>query len=319
MIGARYRFSNWTVTGDAFSVSVDHKFGPILWSQYSLSDSRSDDGFVMKMTALTGPLGEQDNKEVLLFIKKGNEWENRRDRLNWILMPGQPRFRVPNWDEKEETPFKLVYQEKLKDGTEINADRTGIIRANPVGRPLKLGALTCQKDYGFPYEPVANNLLKVDPDLLYFSGDQLYEDHGGFGLIREPAEPAILNYLRKFYMHGWAFGEAMRDRPVICLPDDHDVFQGNIWGEGGMKMKEGTTSSNGGYREPARMVNVVHKTCTAHHPDYADPTPCKQNISVYYGDMVLWRRWFCHCCRPAVLRVALNMFETGSGRARPCD
>ena len=69
---------------------------------------------------------------------------------------------------------------------------------------MRLGALTCQKDYGFPYEPVCENLLRLDPDMLYFSGDQLYEDHGGFGLIRDPADRAILNYLRKYYMHGLA-------------------------------------------------------------------------------------------------------------------
>ncbi len=34
------------------------------------------------------------------------------------------------------------------------------------------------------------------------------------------------------------------------------------------------------------MVNVVHKTNAAHHPDYFDPTPVEQGISVYYGDMV---------------------------------
>ncbi|HCO25185.1 MAG: twin-arginine translocation pathway signal [Gimesia sp.] len=313
MIGARYRFSDWSVSGDAFTVSPEHKFGPILWSQYSLSDSRGDEGFVMKITALTGPLGEQDTKDVELFIKQEKEWKSlgtaALDTDAWTAT-----FRVPHWNEKEATPFKLVYQEKLTDGTELAAERTGIIRANPEGRPLKLGALTCQKDYGFPYEPVANNLLKVDPDLLYFSGDQLYEDHGGFGLIRDPAEPAILNYLRKFYMHGWAFGEAMRDRPTICLPDDHDVFQGNIWGEGGMKMKEGTTSSNGGYREPARMVNVVHKTCTAHHPDYADPTPCKQNISVYYGDMVYGGVGFA-IIADRQFKSGPERVETGSGRA----
>lgn len=312
-IGARYRFSDWSVTGDAFTVTPEHKFGPILWSQYSLSDSRSDDGFVMKITALTGPLGEQDNKDVELFIKQADDWKSlgtaALDTDAWTAT-----FRVPNWDEKKATPFKLVYREKLTDGTEVPAERTGIIRANPEGGPLKLGALTCQKDYGFPYEPVANNLLKVDPDLLYFSGDQLYEDHGGFGLIRDPAAPAILNYLRKFYMHGWAFGEAMRDRPVICLPDDHDVFHGNLWGEGGAKMKEGTTSSAGGYREPARMVNVVHKTCTAHHPDYADPTPCKQNISVYYGDMVYGGVGFA-IIADRQFKSGPEHVETGSGRA----
>jgi alkaline phosphatase D len=163
---------------------------------------------------------------------------------------------------------------------------------------------------------VAENVIKLDPDLLYFSGDQLYESHGGYGLIREPAEPAILNYLRKYYMFGWAFREAMRDRPTICIADDHDVFQGNIWGEGGapMDIDAGGASSNGGYREPARMVNVVHKTNTAHHPDYYDPTPCKQGISVYYGDMVYGGVGFA-ILGDRQFKSGPQRVETGSGRA----
>ncbi len=146
--------------------------------------------------------------------------------------------------------------------------------------------MTCQNDYAFPYEPVAKNLLRLDPDMLYFSGDQIYETHGGFGIIRKPADRAILNYLRKFYEFGWAFGEAMRSRPTLCIPDDHDVFQGNLWGESGEKIGPGPKDATGGYEEPAKMVNVVHKTCAGHHPDYYDPMPCKQGISVYYGEVV---------------------------------
>ncbi len=273
--GGRYRFDQWSVGGDAFSVSPERKFGPILWSMYSLSDSRSDEGFVMKISALTGPLGANDNKDVELFVQRGDAWKSlgtaALDTDAWTAT-----FRIANWDEKTETPFKLVYAQQHIDGSETPSTWSGKIKANPAGRPLRIGALTCQNHYGFPYEPVAENLIKLDPDMLYFSGDQLYESHGGYGLIRDPAEPAILNYLRKYYMHGWSFREAMRDRPTICIADDHDVFQGNIWGEGGtpMDVDDGGASSNGGYREPARMVNVVHKTNTAHHPDYYDPTPC---------------------------------------------
>jgi hypothetical protein len=163
---------------------------------------------------------------------------------------------------------------------------TGTILANPTGRPLRIAGMTCQNDYAFPYEPVANNLIRLKPDLLYFSGDQIYESHGGFGIIRNPADRAILNYLRKFYQFGWAFREAMRNSPTICIPDDHDVFHGNLWGEGGRPATSANDSSSGGYMEPARMVNVVHKTNASHHPDYFDPTPVEQGISVYYGDMV---------------------------------
>lgn len=284
---ARYRFSQWMVQGEAFTVRPERAFGPLLWSMYSLSDSRGDDGFVLKLSALTGPLGSNDNHDVELQVQKNGKWESAGtaalDPEAWTAT-----FRIPNWDEKTETPYKLVYREKFKDETEVASEWTGNIKANPSGRPLRLGALTCQNDYAFPYEPVANNIVKLDPDMLYFSGDQLYENHGGYGIIRDPAGPAILNYLRKFYQFGWSFRESMRDRPTLCIPDDHDVFQGNIWGEGGAKMKDqaGGASSKGGYREPARMVNVVHKTCTSHHPDFYDPEPVKQDISVYHGDVV---------------------------------
>ncbi len=286
--GARYKFSDWSVGGDAFTLVADQKFGPILWSMYTLSDSRGEDGFVLKMNALTGPLGEKDNKDIELFVNRADRWTSL-GTASLDLDAWTATFRIPNWDEKTPTPYKLVYRETHRDNTITKSEWSGNIRSNPVGRPVRIGVLTCQKDYAFPYAPVANNLLKLDPDMLYFSGDQLYEDHGGYGMIRDPAERAILNYLRKFYMFGWAFREPMRSRPTVCIPDDHDVFQGNLWGEGGAKMTPGSTASKGGYREPGRMVNAVHKTCAGHHPDYYEPIPCQQNISVYYGDMVYGR------------------------------
>ena len=313
--GGRYRFRNWSASGDTFAIEEGRRFGPILWSMYSLSDSRSDEGFVLKLSALTGPLGEDDTHEVELYSNRDGSWQSlgtaQLDPDAWVAT-----FRIPNWDEKVETPYKLVYKENLTDGTSLAAEWTGQIKANPADRPLRLAALTCQNDYGFPYEPVANNLVKLDPDMLYFSGDQIYENHGGYGLIRDPAGPAILNYLRKYYQFGWSFREALKDRPTLCIPDDHDVFQGNIWGEAGAAMvglDEGA-SSKGGYREPARMVNVVHKTCAAHHPDFYDPAPVKQEISVYYGDMVYGgvsfaiiadRQW----------KSGPERVDTGSGRA----
>ncbi|HSG69132.1 MAG TPA: alkaline phosphatase D family protein, partial [Planctomycetaceae bacterium] len=313
--GSRYRFQNWSVGGDAFVVRPERAFGPILWSMYSLSDSRSDEGFVLKISALTGPLGEKDNHSVELHVKQDGQWKPQGtaelDPDAWTAT-----FRIPNWNEKTETPYKLVYQEKGKDEQEYAGEWTGAIKANPVGRPLRLGALTCQNDYAFPYEPVANNLLKLDPDMLYFSGDQIYENHGGYGIIRDRVEPAILNYLRKFYQFGWSFREAMKDRPTLCIPDDHDVFQGNIWGEGGAPMKDqaGGASSKGGYIQPARMVIAVHKTCVSHHPDFYDPTPVEQDISVYYGDMVYGNVSFA-VIADRQWKSGPERVDTGSGRA----
>ncbi len=333
--GCRCRFHDWEVAGTAVTVTPEQEFGPILWSMYSLSDSRGDDGFVMKLSALTGPLGKEDNHEVELLVqqpegperqnpKSGSPKSKSRGAGNWKSLgtakldpdAWTATFRIPNWDETRETAFQLVYRERHRDGSESPSHWNGNIKANPSGRPLRIGALTCQNHYGFPYAPVAENLIRLDPDMLYFSGDQLYESHGGYGLIRRPADRAILNYLRKYYMFGWSFREAMRDRPTLCIPDDHDVFQGNIWGEGGapMNVEEGGASSNGGYIQPARMVNVVHKTNAAHHPDYFDPTPVKQGISVYYGEMIYGNVGFA-ILGDRQFKSGPQRVETGSGRA----
>lgn len=310
-----YRFTDWELEGDAFKITPQQTFGPLLWSMYTLSDSRSAKGFIMKMSALTGPLGANDNQTVELQIEQNGNWKSlgdaKLDADAWVAT-----FQIPNWNEKLASKYRLIYLEKHKDGSTSRNEWSGIIKANPSDRPLRLGALTCQNDYAFPYEPVAENIIKLDPDMLYFSGDQLYENHGGFGIIREPADLAILNYLRKFYQFGLSFRHAMKNSPTVCLPDDHDVFQGNIWGEGGAAMKELTkgASSKGGYREPARMVNAVHMTNTAHHPDPFDANPSLQDISVYYTDLVYGgvsfaiiadRQW----------KSGPERVETGSGRA----
>ena len=281
-----YRFRNWQISGDAFTHFPERAFGPILWSMYSLSDNRSAEGFVMKLTALLGPMGAKDNQTVGLDVKRDGKWQQIATAK---LDPDASiaTFRVPNWDATRAVPYRVTYAESLTDGGSQAHEWAGTIRANPTG-PLRIGGLTCQNAVGFPYQPVVDNLTNLDTDLLFFSGDQLYENHGGFGVIRDDADMAILNYLRKYYMFGWAFRGPMANAPTIVLPDDHDVFHGNIWGEAGKAFESGanSTSSSGGYRQPAKMVNVVHKTSCSHHPDYAEPTPVKQDISVYYGDMV---------------------------------
>lgn len=289
-LGCRYRFSQWEMQGEAFSVNEQQKFGPILWTMYTLSDSRSEDGFVMNLSALTGPMGENDNHTISLQVLKNGNWTTlateKLDQDAWVAT-----FRVQNWNEKVVTPYRVVYFEKQRDGSEKPDVYTGNIQANPVGRKMRMASLTCQNDYAFPYAPVADNIVKMKPDLVFFSGDQLYESHGGFGVVRAPAGAAILNYLRKYYQFGWAFREAMRNQPTICLPDDHDVLQGNLWGEAGAPMPQEALANNhvdktGGYIEPIRMVNVVHRTNTAHHMAPVDPTPAQWGLSVYHGEII---------------------------------
>ncbi|HBE67239.1 MAG TPA: twin-arginine translocation pathway signal [Planctomycetaceae bacterium] len=311
-----YRFESWSCDGAGVQHRSNQAFGPLLWAMYTLSDSRSAAGFVLKLAALTGPLGNGDNKEVQLQYRRGGgAWSEpltaSLDTDAWVA-----NFKIDNWDASQDAQYRLTYVQRRVGLEDTTSTFEGHIQANPTGRPLRMAALTCQNHYGFPYEPVAENVKQLAPDLVYFSGDQLYESHGGFGIIREPADRAILNYLRKFYMFGWAFRDVMRDAPTVCIPDDHDVFQGNIWGEGGAPMKDisAGASSKGGYREPARMVNVVHKTNASHHPDPFDPAPVQQGISVYYGELVYGDVGFA-ILSDRQFKSGPERVETGSGRA----
>jgi hypothetical protein len=157
-----------------------------------------------------------------------------------------------------------------------------------------MGTLTCQFYTGFPYSPLVNNLEQSAPDLLYFSGDQIYESNGGYPIKRSPEETAILSYLGKWYMFGWAFGDLMRNTPTVCTPDDHDVFQGNIWGEGGKPSVEhykiDTTENiasgrHSGFVQTIPFINMVNRTQCGHLPDPYDPTPIDRGMSVWYTAM----------------------------------
>jgi len=74
-VASRYRFKDWSVSGSAFEVDSEREFGPILWSMYTLTDSRSDEGFVMKISALNSTLRVEDNHQVELLVEEAGTWK----------------------------------------------------------------------------------------------------------------------------------------------------------------------------------------------------------------------------------------------------
>ncbi len=315
---SRFWFRDWTIRGAKIQSNPDQTFGPILWAMHTLSDNRDADGHVLKMTAQMPPMSRADSQVVNLEVRRDGRWQ----QIGSETIEPEARtatFRIARWPATQDVPYRLVYETVTTAGRTLRHDWAGTVRRDPVDRPVSVAGLTCQMHYGFPYEPLVRNLEALDPDVLYFSGDQLYEQNGHFGVIREPADRAILNYLRKWYMFGWAFGDLMRDRPTIVLPDDHDVYHGNLWGEGGKEMPtEGEqyrtlTGDRPGYIMPVPFVNVVHRTQTAHHPDLFDPAPAKRDISVFYGDMVYGRLSFA-MVSDRQFKSGPQRVDTGSGR-----
>ncbi|MEZ5366331.1 MAG: hypothetical protein R2748_29340 [Bryobacterales bacterium] len=109
-----------------------------------------------------------------------------------------------------------------------------------------MGVFSCDHGECFPQQRMVRNIQIQDPDVVFFAGDQIYEGYGGFGVARDkPSEEAMLDYLRKYWQFGWTWRSILKDRPSVVIPDDHDVFQGNIWGQAGRPLPKKEASGPG--------------------------------------------------------------------------
>jgi len=275
----RFWFRDWRASGPKLAGHPDRAFGPILFSQYTLSRG------VMKMTAQMPPLGRGDNHTVRLqiFHPQRERWETV-DEEEIHTLARTAAFRVPQWDSTRDTPYRLAYT-LVEAGGETEHYWTGTVRRDPADKEqIVVAGFTGNKDTGFPNTKTVENVRYHDPDVMVFTGDQIYEDVAGYGFERGPVETAALDYLRKWYLLGWSFGGLMRDRVTVSMPDDHDVYQGNIWGGGGREMPL-EEHERGGYAMQPEWVNMVQRTQTSHLPDPYDPRPVAQGIGVYYTEL----------------------------------
>ena len=276
-------FKDWQVSGSKVKEFADRTFGPLLFSQYTLSKG------ILKLTVQLPPVGEQDGKKVLFQIKEKSRWETVSD-ANIHPLSRTATFRVENWDYTKDIRYRLVYEMAIGKGDTKRCYREGTIRKEPLDtEEVVVAGFTGNNDLGFPNNELVEAVKFHNPDVLFFSGDQIYEGVGGYGIQTNTLEKIAIDYLRKWYLYGWAYGDLMRDRPIIAIPDDHDVYHGNIWGAGGIATPAGLHGANaqdgGGYKFFPEWVKMVERTQTSHLPDPYDPTPVAQGIGVYYTDM----------------------------------
>ncbi|MBI1389028.1 MAG: twin-arginine translocation pathway signal protein [bacterium] len=277
----RFWFKDWTMSGDKIAAHDDRVFGPILWSQYTLSRG------VMKMTAQMAPTGPNDAQSVRLQTRRDGEWRTLAEApIDPLARTAE--FRREGWDASRDVEYRLVYGLRTTEGHLADYEWRGVIRHDPAGeKEIAAAGFTGNNDFGFPNADVVEHVGSIDPDVLIFTGDQIYEGVAGYGVQRSPLDKAALDYLRKWYLYGWSYRGLMKDRPTISIPDDHDVYHGNIWGMSGKKaIGEGKPGQDsGGYTMPAEWVNMVQRTQTSHLPDPYDPTPVLQGVGVYYTEM----------------------------------
>jgi alkaline phosphatase D len=284
-------FNNLEVKGSKLE-KIEETAGPIISTQYTLSRS------ILKMTAQMAPVSEMDPKQVFLEVKRDAGWEEISETE--IITPGYTAtFRVADWDSFSDIPYRVKYiYGSSESGSEI-VYWEGMVRHDPVDKDEiviagftgnhniahpGLSRLTGNFNFDssgiwYPHTDIVKHVRVHDPDILFFSGDQVYEGDSPTFPDRDNYE---LDYLYKWYLYCLAYRNLTRDIPTISIPDDHDVYQGNLWGQGGRPAK---VDNEGGYVHPAWFVQMVERTQCSNLPDPYDPTPLEQNIGVYYTSL----------------------------------
>jgi len=218
----------------------------------------------LKLSAQLYPLYPEETREVRLEIEENGTWKEIQKQnvndLGWSAL-----FRVDEWDDTKDVKYRLLHGE--------SGSFAGLIRKDPKDQDqISLAALSCNsnKDRGMR-ENYVRNINHQDPDLIFFAGDQSY-DH--------------TEHTAAWLKFGLQFRETFRNRPAISIPDDHDIGQGNLWGENG-KVSTSQGGPDGGYTYHPEYVKMVERCQTAHLPDPYDPTPIEQGTGVYYTNLML--------------------------------
>lgn len=267
----RFAFDQIVVSGDKVDHHPERAFGPILWTTHTLNN-KGDLNLLVQAAAF----GTREKLEATLHI---DGRETHYANLDPVSRTATFRAR------KLDVSRPCSYEVRL-----AGAKWKGTIRPAPgKDRPLVVASLSCNDSTGFPHNDLVDRVRTHRPDLITFHGDQIYEAIGGFGIVvdQRPNDRAILSYLRKYAMHGWTWRELLREIPSITIPDDHDVFHGNIWGDGG-KLADisagfgSEAQDSGGYKMSVEFVNAVHRTQTGNLPNPVDPAPCDSGIDVYF-------------------------------------
>jgi len=224
----------------------------------------------LKLTAQLYPLRDDEDRHVALQIRHNGKWTQVATASviedGWTAL-----LRVENWDNSKNIEYRVAHGK--------NAYYTGIIRKDPVDKDtIVVAAFTGNSIYprhggDIPKTDIIENIKKIDPDLLFFSGDQVYNHHKHY--------PYWLRF-------GRDFGEITRSIPTVTIPDDHDVGHSNLWGAAGKKSNT-RKGHDGGYAAPVEYVKMVERAQTSHLPDPYDPTPIKRGIGVYYTSLNLGR------------------------------
>ena len=126
---------------------------------------------ILKMTAQLYPLRPDEDKVVRLEIRQDGKWRRIAEAPviedGWVSL-----FRVENWDTTRNMEYRLAHGK--------DAYYTGTIRKDPVDKETIVvvaftgNSINPKHGGDIPKSDIVENVKKLNADLLFFSGDQVY-------------------------------------------------------------------------------------------------------------------------------------------------
>ncbi len=290
-------FDNWIGAGPKLRELPNRQLGPVLFSSYTVNTD------TLTLNAQYPPLCTDNIEAPTLEVLQQGSWNvvasSVIDPVSYTA-----RFVVNNWDASESHQYRVVTQ---RSQTQTPPSYfSGIVKRDPTDESeVIIGLYNCrpgiidsaeegwiQQNFTkpftwtrdrivFPHEELITNSMQHNPHVVAFVGDQIYEFDPN-GLVERELPDLMSDYLWKWYQFGWSARELMRNTPSFILPDDHDVFQGNLWGQNGVQAEN---EEDGGYVYPAEFINMVQRTQTGSLPDPVDGTDVEQGIGVYFTQL----------------------------------
>lgn len=302
--GARWWFSDIRTAGEKVRLAPERQVGPVLGCMHSL-DATKPSAAVLKMTAQLFPLSlsKQDRLVLEVFDDKQQQWQ-RRDQQP--LQDGYVAlFKVTALDARQAWPYRV----RLKGQAEVLFD--GEIQAGvKTEKPLSIALFSCllstansidrvgyeklipqEQNIGrytrdnilFPHAEMVENCERNAPDLYMFCGDQYYEHYPTRSARGTRYEK--VDTLYRWYLWLWTFRDVLRNKPCILLADDHDILQGNVWGNAGVDAVDDKEES-GGFKWSKSLVRMVYRVQHGHNPDSYEDLQIEHGIPVSYGSFV---------------------------------
>ena len=305
--GARWWFADVATGGNKVDVHPERALGPVMGCLHSLNRQ------VLKLTAQFLPISPEQQTHARLDYRpmSGGDWT--QGPVATIGDGYLAAFRLDDWNPGESHDYRIV--DPASDDVEFYSGR--ILQDPGAERELRIALYSCilptskrldddiyeplfegervpgrftRANVLFPHTELVANCDSHEPDLYVFCGDQYYEDYPiryGRGTV-----DVKLDTLYRWYLWYWTFRDSVQDKPAIVLADDHDILQGNVWGNAGVGSAL-EREEDGGYKWDKELVRMVYRVEHGHNPDPYDPTPILFDIPVAYAEFVYGGISFC--------------------------